>query len=555
MQKRILIVEDTEINRELLIALLSPKYAVLEAENGQEALAVLEKYKEDISLILLDIQMPVMDGYTFLSIVKANPVYAAIPVIVVTQSDSEEDEVTALSRGAADFVAKPYKPQIILHRVAGIIHLRETAAMINQFKFDRLTGLYSREFFYQRVKEILRRNPQQDYDIICSNIENFKFYNDVFGTTAGDRVLCEIARLYREQAGEDAVIGRLNSDRFALLARGRREYTAEMFQTFAAAVNELPNAGSIVVKWGIYSVEDRKVPVDRMCDWALLAARGIKGKYGKIFAVYDDKLRGELLRQQAIIDSMETALEEEQFQVYLQPKYSLRDKTLAGAEALVRWKHPEWGLLSPAAFVPIFEKNGFITKMDQYVWEKVCSILKSWKDKGYFIPPVSVNVSRADVFQEDIADILIHIVKKYDLSPGVLHLEITESAYTENYGQIIETVKHLREFGFVVEMDDFGSGYSSLNVLNQMPIDILKLDMNFIRSETSKSPEAGILKFIMELARHMGVAVVAEGVETKEQLDKLESIGCDYAQGYYFAKPMPEAEFEMLMQKPAAREK
>ena len=201
-KRTILIVEDNEINRMMLSELLSSEYMVLEAENGQQALDVLERKKDEISVILLDITMPVMDGYTFLSIAKEDPSLASIPVIVTTQSDSEADEVAALSHGATDYVAKPYKPQIILHRVASIIHLRETAAMINQFQYDRLTGLYSKEFFYQRVRETLRQNSGQNYYLICSDIVNFKLINDVFGVAAGDRLLCGIADMYRRYVGE-----------------------------------------------------------------------------------------------------------------------------------------------------------------------------------------------------------------------------------------------------------------------------------------------------------------------------------------------------------------
>lgn len=546
-QKVILVVEDNEINRMLLVTLLSEEYRVLEAGNGQEALAVLQSNTEEIALILLDITMPVMDGYTFLSIIKADPAFSAIPVIVTTQSDSEEDEVSALSHGATDFVAKPYKPQIILHRVASIIRLRETAAMINQFQYDRLTGLYSREFFYQRVRENIQQHPQKHYDIICSNIENFKLLNDVFGTAAGDQLLIGIADLYREMLGDHGIAGRLNADQFVCLLDSGKPYTDEMFIRAGEAVNALPNGKNVVMKWGIYSVTDYDISIEQMCDRALLAARSIKGQYGKHFEAYDDRLRGELLRRQAILDSMETALAEEQFFVCLQPKYRLLDCALAGAESLVRWKHPEWGIQSPGEFIPIFEQNGFITKLDQFVWDKTCSILREWEDKGYPVIPVSVNVSRADIYNTDIADILMDILKKYRLSPDRLHLEITESAYTENPGQIIETVSHLRSLGFIIEMDDFGTGYSSLNMLNRMPIDILKLDMKFIQSETEKFTKHGILRFIMDLARWMGLSVVAEGVETKEQLNQLLEIGCDYVQGYYFMKPITCDAFEVLL--------
>lgn len=554
VQKVILVVEDNEINRAMLRAFLEEKYRVLEAENGQEALAVLKQHRNEISLVLLDITMPVMDGYTFLSIIKGEPEYAAIPVIVTTQSDSDEDELAALSHGATDFVPKPYKPQIIMHRVASIIHLRETAAIINQIQYDRLTGLYSREFFYQRVKEIVQQNSSKKYDIICSNIENFKLINDVFGIAAGDQLLCGIADMYRETVGDKGICARLNADQFVCLFKGGAYYTDEMFIKAGETVNALPNGKNIVMKWGIYHLDDPYIPIEQMCDRALLAARSIKGRYGKHFAVYDDKLRGELLRQQAILDSMEAALAEEQFLVYLQPKYRLSDGALAGAEALIRWNHPEWGMQSPAEFIPVFEQNGFITKLDQYVFEKTCSMLQEWEAKGYPIIPVSVNVSRADIYNVDIIDILMNILGKYEIPPKRLHLEITESAYTENPGQIIATVGRLREMGFVIEMDDFGSGYSSLNMLNQMPIDILKLDMKFIESETTKFSEYGILRFIMDLARWMNLRVVAEGVETRAQMERLMELGCDYVQGYYLARPMPESEFEKLMREQKAEE-
>ena len=244
---------------------------------------------------------------------------------------------------------------------------------------------------------------------------------------------------------------------------------------------------------------------------------------------------------------MEQALAEEQFVIYLQPKYRIRDNRLAGAEALVRWLHPQWGLQSPAEFIPLFERNGFITKLDQYVWDKACSILREWEDKGYPSIDISVNVSRADIYNADLEKILLHTTEKYHLPVSRLHLEITESAYTENPSQIINTVEHLRNLGFVIEMDDFGSGYSSLNMLNQMPLDILKLDMEFVQSETAKPVNQGILQFIMKLARFMKLNVVAEGVEIKEQLEHLKVIDCDFAQGYYFAKPMPCGDFEKLI--------
>ncbi len=544
LRKKILVVEDNMINREMLCEILDPMYEVLEAENGQEALEILGQYKEEISLILLDIIMPVMDGYTFLSHMKADPNYSPIPVIVTTQSDTEADEVAALSHGATDFVSKPYKPQIILHRVASIIHLRETAAVMHRVQYDRLTGLYSKEFFYHSANEILRKNPDREYDLICSDIENFKLVNDIYGMPAGDRLLCKVADVYKEFVGEAGICGHLNADQFVcLIERHHRDYTDEFFIRVNEQIRALTDMKNLVMNWGLYQVKDRSLLVEQMFDRALMAARSIWGQYGKHFVVFDDEMHNKLVREQAITDEMEQALEEEQFEVYLQPQYNIKKNCLSGAEALIRWIHPERGFQSPGEFIPLFEKNGFITKLDQFVWQRACAILHEWDQAGYPDIPISVNVSRADIYNVDLPDILMETTKRFHVPPQKLHLELTESAYTENPNQIIENVALLRKLGFLFEMDDFGSGYSSLNMLNNLPIDVLKLDMEFIRNETAKTATTGILYYVIQMAHSMDLHVVAEGVETKEQLERLASIDCDYVQGYYFARPMPYKEF------------
>ena len=544
-RKRILVVEDNDLNRAMLCEILSGEYSVLEACNGQEALDMLKKSQDSVSLILLDVMMPVMDGYHFLDRLRAEPELSLIPVIVMTQGSSEEDEVSALAHGATDFVPKPYRPQVILHRVASLIKLRETAAMVNQFQYDRLTGLYSKEFFYRKVRERLDANPEQAYTILCTNIENFKLYNDAFGRRAGDRLLKKVADVAKNMMGSHGFCGRYTADRFLCLQeRTQEEQDWQDFGNFP--LGEAQSFHNIVMRWGIYEITDPSVPVEQMCDRALLAVDSIKGQYDRYFAVYDDALRGRLFREKAITDAMETALAEEQFVIYLQPKYSLTDNCMAGAEALVRWIHPEWGFMSPGEFIPLFEKNGFIHRLDEYVWEHVCALLAQWKQKGLPLLPVSVNVSRADVYQIRLVDILQGLVQKYDIDPKYLHLEITESAYTENSSQIVATVDQLHALGFPIEMDDFGSGYSSLNMLVQMKLDILKLDMKFVQNEIAKPEDQSILNDIITMAHRLKLGVVAEGVETRAQVSRLLAVGCDYVQGYYFAKPMPVAEFEKL---------
>ncbi|MEL4860724.1 EAL domain-containing protein [Pseudoflavonifractor phocaeensis] len=546
-KRKILVVEDNALNRSLLCEILRPGYDVVEAENGREALDCLRRDGGGFDLILLDIVMPVMNGYEFLAEVKKDPALSAIPVIVTTQNDGESEEVTALSCGAADFVAKPYKPQIILHRTANIIHLRETAALVNEFRYDRLTGLYSKAFFCRQAREQLLRNPDKEYDIICSDVVNFKLINDVFGIAAGDRLLKTIARNYAENTQEKGICSHFHADQFACMIERGWEYTEAMFQSACARINAQSQTQDIVMKWGVYHVEDREVPVEQMCDRALLAAQSIKGQYKKYFACYDDVLRRRLLLEQEIVDGMEPALAAGQFEIYLQPKYRIADRQMVGAEALVRWNHPKWGLQSPAAFIPLFERNGFITGLDQYVWDRACAVLRDWRERGLPSVPISVNVSRADIYNMDLAGILTGLLQRHGLPPSSLHLEITESAYTENPQQIIDTVSQLRRLGFVIEMDDFGSGYSSLHMLHKMPVDILKLDMKFIQSEPVTPVNQEIMKFVINLAHLMKLGVVAEGVETAEQLERLRVIGCECVQGYYFAQPMPVGEFERLL--------
>ena len=548
-QKHILVVEDNELNREMLVDILSDQYVIHEAENGQAALDFLNHSREEIALILLDMMMPVMDGYTFLKKIKAVPEHSLIPVIVMTQGDSEEDEVNALAHGATDFVPKPYRPQIILHRIKGLIDFRETAALANQFKYDHLTGLYSKEFFWQQLKEILLNNEEDEYDIVCCNIENFKLYNDAFGAANGDRLLCEIAEFLTEKVEEHELLSRFRADRFMWVKKSEYIYNEEVFTALDQQIRQLPGAGNLHMKWGIYKITDRSVPVEKMCDRVMLAVDSIKGKYLKHYVVYDDAMREKLLREQEIIEKMADSLEDHQFQIYLQPKICLHDGTLAGAEALVRWKHPEKGMISPGEFIPLFEKNGFITQMDQYVWEQTCVLIKEWKAKGYPVVPVSVNVSRADFYITDLTEYMDALVRKYDLQPSDLHLEVTESVYTENPIQILHMIEGLRSRGFVIELDDFGSGYSSLNMLNQMELDIMKLDMKFIQSEMMKPEDQGILRFIIDLAHSMKLSVVAEGIETGEQVERIKKLGFDYAQGYFFSRPVCVEEFEEILKK------
>lgn len=544
LRKTILVVEDNELNRAILCEILANSYNTVEAENGQIALNILKSSNYKIDLILLDVMMPIMNGYEFLDSIKKDEELSHIPVIVTTQNESEDDEIAALSHGATDFVPKPYKPQIILHRIKSLITLRENATIVNQVQFDKLTGVYNKEFFYRKASELIAENPDKQYSIVCTNIENFKLYNDIFSVKKGDELLINIANSLRNYSPYILYIGRYEADRF-LCIQEREQEKIDRERFFSTPIN--PIEKSVVMKWGIYEISDTTLSIEQICDRALLAVDSIKGQYNVNFALYDDVMREKMIREKEITDVMEKAIKENQFIVYLQPKYSLSTDSMSGAEALVRWIHPEWGFMSPAEFIPLFEKNGFITQLDLYVWERTLCYLKEFKEKGYPLLPISVNVSRADIYQTDIVKELLRLTEKYDIEPKYLHLEITETAYAEDPGKIIQTVEILKNHGFILEMDDFGSGYSSLNMLNEMKLDILKLDTKFIQSEMSKPISRSILRFIINLAHWMGLSVVAEGVETAEQVQRLRAIACDYVQGFFFSRPIPKENFEELL--------
>ncbi|HCT64994.1 MAG TPA: diguanylate cyclase [Lachnospiraceae bacterium] len=548
-KKTILVVDENISNRKILYKIFSDDYEIIEVENEKQAVEILkEKYKY-ISLILIDIVLSVIDNYAFLKKSKSMPELAIIPVVVTAQKYCEYDEVNVLSMGAADFFANPYKPQIIKYRVANIINLRETAAFANIIENDMLTGLYTQEAFYKVAKDLLRENPNKQYDIVCMDIENFKLVNDMYGELEGDRLLCFVGECFEkfiQPTGGYA--SRICSDVFlGIIPCFGQSYEVDMVKTINDALAFYMANMKIVIKFGIYKPSGLPLTIRAMCDRAKLAVESIKFKYDVFYAFYNEEIGIHLYEEQQITAEMKYALEKKQFHVYFQPKYNLQNDRIAGAEALVRWIHPKKGLISPANFIPLFERNGFITDLDRYVWDNTCKKIREWRDKGYKTVPISVNVSRTDIYNPALPDILMQIVAKHGLIPKELHLEITETAYTENPKQIIQAVAHLKSLGFIIEMDDFGSGYSSLNMLSELPIDVLKLDMKFIQCNSQQSSCKNILSFIISLAKWLDLLVVAEGVETHEQVERLRNMDCNYVQGFYYAKPMPAEDFGSLL--------
>lgn len=548
-KRKILIVEDEFVNREILIAMLDSEYEVISAESGEEAESILQKQAAELSLVLLDLNLPDRHGLDILRGIKENPRTAKIPVIILTSD--KEAEVECLNLGAIDFIPKPYPiPKVVQARVRRTIELSEDRDLIRDTERDHLTGLYNREYFYRYAAQFDTFNPDISTDALVLDINHFQMINERFGKQYADEVLVRIGKAILAAVGpSDGIACRLRADEFLIYCPHIPDYQAFLDGVVVLACGE--DKGRIRIRLGVYSDTDKSVEMQTRFDRAKIAADTVRGSFTDFIAFYDNALHEKEVYAERLLDEFPAAIEGKQFAVYFQPKYDIRPEipVLCGAEALVRWIHPELGMISPGIFIPLFESNGLVRKLDQYVWKEAARQVAQWKKKYGRTVPVSVNVSRIDTLDPDLVETLCGLVKNNGLQFSDLHLEITESAYTEDAQQIIATVNTLRDAGFVIEMDDFGSGYSSLNMISNLPIDVLKLDMMFIRSVFKENGNLRILKLIVDIADILSVPMIAEGVETEEQLKALREMGCDMVQGYYFSPPRPAADFEKHIEK------
>ena len=413
--------------------------------------------------------------------------------------------------------------------------------------YDELTGIYNKQAFYAKTKEMLLDNPDKNFDLLRINIERFKVLNDLFGESTGDKLLRYIGKFLKEINLPLCVSGRLYADNFVVCYEAGKGDSRRMINTLQMVADSFAINNRTILSFGLYRIDDKTLPVSVMCDRANMALWKAKGNFKNPYCEYDEKMRQQVLKEQKIINAMERAIQNKEFTLYLQPKYDIEKGTIIGAEALVRWISLENGFISPGDFIPVFENNGFVYEVDKFIWEESCRYLRKWLDEGREVHPISVNVSRIDLYDPKLVQHLVNLREKYQLPSQYLELEITESAYTEDPEQIITITRQLREAGFVILMDDFGTGYSSLNMLKDIQIDVLKLDMGFLKSSDYSAKGGNILTAILKMAESLKMQAIAEGVETKEQVEFLKSIGCKYVQGFYYSKPLPVDEFEKLI--------
>ena len=547
--KTVLVVEDDLTNREILGAVLGQNYDVLYAENGAEAMRVIRSRHGTISLILLDLLMPEMNGQEVLKQIREDAELSRIPVIVLTAD--QKSEVECLKLGAIDFIPKPYpQPDVILARVQRTIELFEDRQIIRSTERDALTGLYAKEYFFRYSEQFDVQHRDTAMDAIVVDINHFHILNERYGKSFCDDLLKRIAEKVRESILKSGgIVSRKEADTFLIYCPHRSDYEDILHLVSVELGDESGNNSRVHVRMGVYESVDKDIDVERRFDRAKIAADTVHGSFTKTIGYYDEKLNDRELFAEQLIEDFHAALEEKQFQVYFQPKYDISpDKpVLTSAEALIRWDHPELGMISPAKFIPLFESNGLIQQLDHFVWQETARQIREWKDRLDYAVPVSVNVSRVDLYEEDIIEVLLKIVETNGLQPNDMLLEVTESAYTENSSKIIETVNKLRGYGFRIEMDDFGTGYSSLNMISKLPIDAIKLDMGFIRDAFKEGGSTKMLEIIIDIAAYLNVPTIAEGVETEDQYKALRLMGCDIVQGFYFSKPLPADLFETFL--------
>lgn len=408
---------------------------------------------------------------------------------------------------------------------------------------DELTHLYNREGFNGAAREMLRKTDKR-YILLYSNIRDFKLFNTLFGLERGNDVLINIGEMIAQRVKEDDVYARINGDHFALCMPKERFDE----RSFKKAVREITGkitskAYSLHIQIGIYEITDPTMDITLMCDRAYMACKSIKRDGVCEIAWYSDEMLVNALLEKEILSSFDVAIINRQFGIYLQPQvYS--DGKVYGAEALARWMHPENGLIQPGVFIDVLERADLIYKLDQYIWELAAKQLSAWKGTNWKDISISVNVSPKDIYYLDIKKEFCELVERYEIDPRLLNIEITETAVTSDVNKCAALILELQNNGFKVEIDDFGSGYSSLNMLKDINADVLKIDMGFLRKTENHKRAQVILNYTIDMAHELGMGVVTEGVETREQIEFLKSMGCELFQGFYFDKPMPVSEFE-----------
>lgn len=424
---------------------------------------------------------------------------------------------------------------------------RENAAVYAKLEYrlnyDSLTKAYNRYGFYKNAQKLIKEHTDTEYCLILSDIKSFKLINEIYGENIADKILIDEVNIIRQKMKGNSVLGRLNGDIIAMVIP--KEYLSE--KEFSDMIKLLSDRYSnknfrLHIYLGVYYIKDVNETIRQMVDKVSLVIMKSKGNMSNYILYYDENsYRNDIFKQQ-LIGEFETALNENQFCMYLQPQTD-KDGNMLGAEALIRWNHPNMGLIMPGAFIECFEDAGLIYRLDNYIWEEAAKQLKTWKDSGYNYY-ISVNISAKDFYHIDVYQTFKNLVSEYGIDTDKLHIEITETALSEDKQAAHKTIERLHNEGFIIEIDDFGSGYSSFNFLKDVCADVIKIDRVFLKKSSHEERGEQILRSIISLSHDIGMDVITEGVENVDQLSMLAKMNCDWFQGYYFSKPITVGDFE-----------
>lgn len=541
-KRRILIVDDSEMNREILTGILEDEYDIVEAEDGKKAIAIMEEGLYSFSIVLLDITMPELDGFGVLQVMQQRNWLKELPVIIIFAETSNEYIGHAYEMGVSDYFSRPFDARIINTRV------RNTIALFERDYIDQVTGGCNRKEFIRRVSRSLKEMPAKtDYVLLFFNIKNFKAVNELFGTEIGDMMLRKVYEDVRKSELKPLVSAREDADHFICLVE-RKNLDLDMLTGMCQ--KKLTRGGKTLhlsVKCGIFMLEKKKMSVNGMIDRAKIAQRYITDEFVQSYKIYDSSMKNTYIDKATLAGELEEGIEQGQFKVYFQPVVDAMTGKIASAESLIRWFHPKKGFISPGVFIPALEESGHISELDLYVLDSVNEFQKKRYQSDKITVPVSTNLSWMDFYDETIMSWLEKKCADASMPSGLCRMEITETSYAAIEADRNATLEALREAGILLLLDDFGSGYSSFGMLQNYNFDIMKIDMSFVRQIETNTKTRSIIRFIIEMAHTMEIKIIAEGAETKEQVEFLRDNGCDYIQGYYFYKPMPEEEFVKLL--------
>ncbi|MCR5806036.1 MAG: EAL domain-containing protein [Oscillospiraceae bacterium] len=548
IKKTLLIVDNDSKSKDILDKMLSENYDLQYAANGVEAMQILRKRRMNISLVLLNVMMNGKEGIDVLRVIKDDSALQDMPVVVFTSD--RDAEAKSVGLGAMDIIPKPLPDQsVVNNRVSRCLELAEKNELIKLTERDTQTSLYNPDYFCYYVSLFDKTHHDVQMDAVMAVITNFKMISDHYGKKFADSVLKAIGDGVRNVARKTGGYGCRNSeDSFLIYCPHTDNYDRLLKEIMSGVESDTSTAGKARMCLGVYSNADKVISIEQRFEFADIAAQSAINSYTEKIGIYGTEMKEAAQLREQILSEFIPSLNSGRFKIYFQPKFDIRgDKpVLYSAEALVRWDHPQLGMLSPGAFIGLLEENGLITQLDRYVWSEAAAQIRRWKDECGYSVPVSVNISRIDMLLPLLKDIFKEILKKYSLDEDDIILEITESAADGDNDQILSAAQELRGMGMGlrIEMGNFGAGYSSIGMLSHMPIDALKIDMDFVHNSLGDNKDMSMIELIIDIADYLHVPVVAEGVETEEQYLLLKALGCDLVQGFYFSKPVPKEEFE-----------